>query len=417
MRRGGTWLGLGAALLLLAVPAHADFKRDYGAGKRSYLSGDYRDAIDDLQAAIDENPRAEAQVRIYGMRFEPYLPHYYLGAAKFKLGDCAGALQAWQEADRQGLIRQMPEYTDMQRDMAVCQSQVVDVTAIAQAAREAIDELEQGIARYAALGEEALLREEWRSRFEPDLAQARTLAAALRSQLAAAVEATAADQIEDLTRQAREGLVAVNGSVDLAGARLQALREAQASQLAEQREQARRELRQAIAAARGLQAVDGGSQQMNSIYGDLASQLQRAEGISDSASSANLRELAQALNNTLRRYQQAEQDWRARQRSIAERTPPPRLKQVAEAYFSGDYDATTRLADPDQLGSDREKVQALLFRAAASYKLYVLSGEQQQAQLSRAQADIRAIKRLNRNFSPYLAAFSPGFIELFQRTS
>ncbi len=87
-----------AAGLFLAVAAHADFKRDYGAGVRDYNSGDYADAIEKLQKAIDEESKSQEQVRIYGMRYEPYIPYYFLGQAKFKSGDCAGALAAWKEA-------------------------------------------------------------------------------------------------------------------------------------------------------------------------------------------------------------------------------------------------------------------------------------------------------------------------------
>ena len=34
-----------------------------------------------------------------------YLPHYYLGEAQFNLGNCVGAVDAWAESDRQGVVR------------------------------------------------------------------------------------------------------------------------------------------------------------------------------------------------------------------------------------------------------------------------------------------------------------------------
>ena len=98
------------------------------------------------------------------------------------------------------------------------------------------------------------------------------------------------------------------------------------------------------------------------------------------------------------------------------RIPPNALKQAAEAYFAGNYQSTVDLSNPDSLNEDRAKVQALLFRAAASHKLYVLSGETNTRARQRSEDDIRAIKRLNKNFSPYIAAFSPGFLELFRQT-
>ena len=421
MRRscGGIRCWQAAALLcaILAGTALADFKRDYGEGKRSFQDGDYPNAVQALQKAIADNPKADPQVRIYGMRFEPYLPHYYLGAARFKLGDCAGALKEWKESEAQGVIKNASEYADMQRDRAVCQSQVVDVSSIAQAATGAIDKLDAEIKSFAAIGNEPLLHEEWQSQFAPELQQKQGLAAALRKQLAKAVDATDPDAIETVTKNAQDALSSVNGSVDLANARLQALRQEQASQVAQRQEQAQRELRQAVAAAKAVQPASGGSEQMASLTKDLGSQVAKADGMGDNATVEALRGLTQDINNTLRRYQQAEQEWRVQKQAAAYRTPPPLLKQVAQAYFSGDYASTARLATPDKLSEDREKVQAFLFRAAANYKLYVLSGEQNSDLLKQAQDDIRAIKRLNNTFSPYIGAFSPNFLDLFKRTS
>jgi hypothetical protein len=110
------------------------------------------------------------------------------------------------------------------------------------------------------------------------------------------------------------------------------------------------------------------------------------------------------------------QDWQAQQQSIADRTPPPDLKRIAEAYFAGDYETVTELADPESFSKDRTRIQALLFRAAANHKLYVRSGEKQSATLRQVQSDIRSIKQMNSRFSPYIAAFSPRFLVLFKQT-
>jgi hypothetical protein len=142
------------------------------------------------------------------------------------------------------------------------------------------------------------------------------------------------------------------------------------------------------------------------------------------------RELAQSINNVSRRYASAEQDWQTEQRqarSAAENTaaakaaaerriPPSALKQIAEAYFAGNYQSAVELSNPNAMREDRAKVQALLFRAAASHKLYILSGEQNTQARQRSESDIRAIKQLNKSFKPYIAAFSPNFLELFRQT-
>ena len=117
-----------------------------------------------------------------------------------------------------------------------------------------------------------------------------------------------------------------------------------------------------------------------------------------------------------RQAQLAAENAAAAKEAAQRRIPPTALKQAAEAYFAGNYESAVSLSNPDAFNEDRAKVQALLFRAAANYKLFVLSGEKNTQARQRTVDDIRAIKRLNKDFSPYIAAFSPGFLELFRQT-
>jgi len=73
--------------LAAAVSAAADFKRDYDIGVRALENGDNREALERLEAAIADNAKAEEKVRFRSMIFMPYLPHFYLGQARFALGD------------------------------------------------------------------------------------------------------------------------------------------------------------------------------------------------------------------------------------------------------------------------------------------------------------------------------------------
>ena len=118
----------------------------------------------------------------------------------------------------------------------------------------------------------------------------------------------------------------------------------------------------------------------------------------------------------LREYRQVTQEAQNQQRAVALRKPPASLTAIAVAYFSGDYQQTTRLSDPSKYSKQRERIQAHLFRAAARYNLYVLAGEQETKMLRDAEQDIRSIKGIDRAFSPYLAAFSPRFLSLFEKT-
>ena len=417
--------------LLLVFAAHADFKRDYGAGVRDYTSGDYADAIKKLQKAIDQEPSSQEKVRIYGMRYEPYMPHFFLGQAKFKNGDCEGALAAWKESISQGVVKSQAQFSELQSSMASCDTVKVDVTLIAKAAENAIGTLEDNINRFAQLKSEQLLATEWASRWEPELNTARSTVISLKQRLATAIAATDEAGIEAIESEARRTAGAISSTRGMAIARADSLKEDAAQNELKSRNDARQLLTRAVDSGKSVK-FNKGSEQMATLQKQLQTLLGQGAAAVNNASTTpqEYQELAQNISNVSRRYASAEQDWQAQQRqaqsaaedaaaakaAIARRIPPTILKQVAEAYFSGNYQAAIDLSDPNALEENRAKVQALLFRAAASYKLYVLSGEKNSLARQSSEDDIKAIKRLNKNFSPYIAAFSPRFLELFRQT-
>src|SRR5204863_6103870 len=65
-----------------------------------------RDAImvDGKESSKKVNRVGVGKIAIGG---DEYLPYYYLGDALFNLGDCTGALNAWEESDRQGVARKV----------------------------------------------------------------------------------------------------------------------------------------------------------------------------------------------------------------------------------------------------------------------------------------------------------------------
>jgi tetratricopeptide (TPR) repeat protein len=408
--------------LSLAGNAWAEFKRDYGTGRKALDKGNYLEAIEDLEKAIADNPSAQDQVRIYGMRFEPYIPYYYLGAAHFGMGNCEAAVTAWQKSISEGLVTSQPQYADLQRDMASCQSQTVDLSEYLADANSAISELQSANNRFSELESEALLASEWSSRWAPELSRSESLVSSLRQQLAAADSGQDQAAMEAIVTEASNASNAIEGSRDLARARITSLAAEQDRQARDQerlaiqqKEKARRDLDQALATAGDLTVVSG-NDEMATLKGQLDDQVTRARGLSASATTLNMQELTRGINNTLRRYQQAEQDWRVAMQRAEDMKPPPLLHDIAQAYFDGDYQGAQSMANPDALDKQREKIQALLFRAAASHKLYVLGGQSQSNYLEQARQDIRAIKRLKSDFRPYIAAFSPNFLALYQET-
>ena len=112
------------ALLASATLARADYQNAYKKGLDAVQRRAWADAAREMRAAIGEQPTEGEQIKLYGMRFETYLPHYYLGAAHFGAGDCAQALRAWSDSESQGAVKGRPEYKDLRRDRATCEARL-----------------------------------------------------------------------------------------------------------------------------------------------------------------------------------------------------------------------------------------------------------------------------------------------------
>lgn len=96
------------ATLLAASPLPADYKDSYSRGLEAAKDGDWATLRQRMQEAIQDNPTAAPRVRLYGQRWEPYVPQFYLGLAAFRQGDCATALAQWRSAANTGVIGSVP---------------------------------------------------------------------------------------------------------------------------------------------------------------------------------------------------------------------------------------------------------------------------------------------------------------------
>lgn len=121
------WLALAA--LCAATLAHADYKDNYALGLKAYNDGDYAKARELMQQAFAEHAEPAARVRLYGQRWEPYVPQYYLGMVAFKQGDCATALAQWNAPANRQVVAQVSEINSAQlRDAATCEQKAVAKT-------------------------------------------------------------------------------------------------------------------------------------------------------------------------------------------------------------------------------------------------------------------------------------------------
>ncbi|MGA9341696.1 MAG: hypothetical protein WBV61_05115 [Rhodanobacteraceae bacterium] len=73
----------------------ADWRDDYARGLEAVHDGKWSEAKRYMQSAISGNATPASRVRLYGQRYETYVPQLYAGLAAYKLGDCGAALRYW----------------------------------------------------------------------------------------------------------------------------------------------------------------------------------------------------------------------------------------------------------------------------------------------------------------------------------
>jgi hypothetical protein len=405
-------------LLIVACPSQADFKRDYGDAMKAVRNEDWAKAAADLESAIADNPNSAARVRLYGMRFDAYVPHYFLGEARFRSGDCEGAIEAWNESLSRGVIQSQPQFNELQAAMTSCQGSVVDVGAVAEAARSALREYQSSAQSYEKLKSNALLAEEWTasSPWQTGLSRAQQRISDLSQRLQSAQDASDGNALQSIIDESQGANADLLGLLTQANARIDANRQAQQRAEADARNRARQDLLRALASARAADDKGSSDQRVRTVSQQLKTLVAQGDAAGANASAQQYESLARSIRGKQRELALAIQEWEGQQQAIARRTPPAPLKSAVEAYFSGDYERAANLADPDGFQEGRERIQAYLFRAAARFNMYELDGRDDRDMLQQVRGDIRAIKQINRNFSPYLAAFSPKFMSLFEST-
>jgi hypothetical protein len=184
---------LSLTLLLLAgwaASAAADYKESYRKGVTAADRREWVEVARWMRQAVGERAQEGEPVKIYGVRFEPYVPYYYLGLALFQQGDCEGALAQWQQSEKQGAVQATGVYKALVQSRDTCRRRVAavapaasptpaatpgpDPTALSQATREA----ESQRARDKEAADRLAREEEARRQREAANAEAARLAAA-----------------------------------------------------------------------------------------------------------------------------------------------------------------------------------------------------------------------------------------------
>jgi len=362
-------LGLGA-LALLAAPARADYKDSYRKGMELAEKGNWAEVARHMRAALGEQPREGEQVKLYGMRFEPYLPHYYLGLALFNGGDCEGALRAWDSSQGQGAVQKTSQFKTLQKSRDACQVRLdasrktpsappvgpdpAAVNQAVQAAEGEIGKAEEAGRGLAGLETDPLLAAGW--------AQDAALGGAHK-------------QARDLIAAARTKLQSARGKGDL-------------GQLAEAREMASR-------AGQTLEAVRQEAGRRREAARAAADKKAADERLAASVATRSPSPGPAAPS--------------------APTGPPAELLQAARAFFGGQYRAAADSLSRVSYAGGPAAVHALLFRAASRRALYVIGGQKEEALRDSALADLQALRKLDPRFTPDPQAFSPRFREFFRK--
>jgi len=125
-RRYG-WLFLLA--LLLPVTAAADYKDTYAVGLNAVKDGKWSEVRTKMQDALAQNAEPVPRLRLYGQRFEPYIPQFYVGLAAYRLGDCSTALAQWKNSASQQIVAGIPDLkAEQDKGLAACDNKVAQQT-------------------------------------------------------------------------------------------------------------------------------------------------------------------------------------------------------------------------------------------------------------------------------------------------
>jgi tetratricopeptide (TPR) repeat protein len=351
-------------LLLAAVEARADYKDSYRKGMEALDRKRWDEVARYMREAIGENPTEGERIKLYGLRFETYLPHFHLGAAYLNLGNCDLATKSFETSRTQGAIRSHPKWPELLDGLKSCEG--------------------SGPAPKPP---------------SPSAAPTTTPTTTMKAGPDAAQVAQAVQAAEGALSGAEESGRAVTQLA--ADPRLSAVwsREPDLGR-------AEAEGREALAAARAR--LDAGRRGSDlGLLGDAREQATRA------------RERLERVRSAAERKRESLQPTPApapptTTLKAAEGVTPADLMAGAQAYFAGRYDEAVRLLEPSVGLRGRAGVQAKLLRAAARHALYRAGGEKDAVLRRQAADDVTACRRADPSLVPDSAAFSPQFLDFFR---
>lgn len=112
-------------LLLASAFAWADYKQDYARGQEAATDENWQEVERYMQEAMAGSTTPAVRMRLYGQRFAPYVPQYYLGLAAFRSNDCQSALRWFKDPAAAPVIAQISDFKGVADDaVKSCQQQL-----------------------------------------------------------------------------------------------------------------------------------------------------------------------------------------------------------------------------------------------------------------------------------------------------
>jgi tetratricopeptide (TPR) repeat protein len=354
-----------AIAIALCAATHAaaqQYLEAFANGIRAIDQQRWAEAARQMQAAATARPDTGDNTRVYGTRFELYVPNYFLGVAQYELQNFQVAVQAFDTAESLGGVKKNGTYYTRLRRLRDESHAKLVAAAPAPAPRSPAPQPSTAAAAPTPAPPPPTPAPASRPSAAPAASIAAAIAAAEQSVQRSTAERDAVNRLPDL---------AVLRQLDTGLARADAAARANLTEATTKLETGRR--------------------------GDPAD-LDKAQTLSRDAFNEfqQVWQIAATVNA------------RVKNELITATTP----------YFSGEYAAAKTALDRLSYPGGRFGGQLRLFRSASSYALYVLGGQRDQVLRDQAETDARECRRmLGSGFTPDPKAFSPRFIAFFTSRS
>lgn len=391
MRQRALLLLLGLLALGAATIVEAGWREDYVSGIQAVDKSRWSEVASAMELAIAGNPSEDSKtIRIYGMRFEPYIPHFYLGLARYRLGDCEGALAAWEVSLSGGVVQGTPrgsELTKLREECLAKRPTPAPATATPAPRPTSVPTPSGPDPTQLRRAIEGAQRE------LDAAAEAQQRVVALRSAPALA-EAWRVDRslVEEHQRAASE--------VEAARTRFNRAREA--SDLA------------------GLAGAEQAARQARAVLEGLPARVEAVRAAEEQRQLDAVRPTATPQPTptvplptpTLPPLPTATPIPLPTARPGG---PPVELVGAVASYLQGDPARVVELLEQPEYASPRVAAVAHLVRAAAYWMLYREGGGEDASLRAQAAADVVRCRELDRGVEPDARAFSPDFVEFFRQ--